>query len=477
MKRISTKIAFLSALLLSGCAIPNEPVAVSAVAPQSLGLGEDAAPAVEADWWDALGDPQLDRIMTDALSGSPTLEAAMARVRLAQSTLSGSEAASRPQITADASEQFQRLSSVYIVPPPYGGTFRWVGQAQANLNWNLDFWGRQADRIAQARHSAEATAFGYDAARLALTGTIAQTYVELARAERQIALAQSTVDQRRHAVKLAEVRKKSQLSSDIDVRAAGTLLAQARQALIEAQGQRETVIHALALLAGHGADYYGTIQPSRLRLDAMLPLPATLPADLLARRPDILSAKASVAAAGAGRQVARKAYYPDVNLLGLAGLQALGIGNLFSSDASTYGAGAAIHLPIFEGGKLKADYAGATAQVDAAIADYNRTVLGAVRETVDALTRVRTLGDDLAQQQSAANGLAEVQRLNAVRVSTGLDSRLDLIGSDVRLLAARQETVNLQADKAIAQIQLLIAVGGGFDPAGAAEVTETRTAP
>jgi NodT family efflux transporter outer membrane factor (OMF) lipoprotein len=477
MKRMSTKGAFLSALLLSGCAIPNEPVAVSAVAPQSLGLGENAAPAVEADWWSALGDPQLDRIMTDALSGSPTLEAAMARVRLAQSTLSGSEAASRPQITGDASEQFQRLSSLYIIPPPYGGTFRWVGQAQANLNWNLDFWGRQADRIAQARHSAEATAFDYGAARLALTGTIAQTYVELARAERQIALAQSTVDQRSHAVKLADVRKKSQLSSDIDVRAAGTLLAQARQALIEAQGQRETVIHALALLAGHGADYYGTVQPSRLRLDAMLPLPATLPADLLARRPDILSAKASVAAAGAGRQVARKAYYPDVNLLGLAGLQALGIGNLFSSDASTYGAGAAIHLPIFEGGKLKADYAGATAQVDAAIADYNRTVLGAVRETADALTRVRTLGDDLAQQQSAANGLAEVQRLNAVRVSTGLDSRLDLIGSDVRLLAARQETVNLQADKAIAQIQLLIAVGGGFDPAGAAKVTETRTAP
>lgn len=477
MARVSTKSAILGALLLAGCAIPHEPVAVSPVAPQALGLGEEAAPAVAADWWTALGDPQLDRIMADALSGSPTLQAAMARVRLAQSTLAGSEAAGRPQITGDASEQFQRLSSVYIIPPPYGGTFRWVGQAQANLSWNLDFWGRQADRIAQARYGAEATTFDYDAARLALTGTIAQTYVELARAERQIALAQSTVDQRNHAVQLAEVRKKSRLSSDIDVRAAGALLAQARQALIEAQGQRETVIHALALLAGRGADYYGTVQPTRLRLEAMLPLPATLPADLLARRPDILSAQASIAAAAAGRQVARKAYYPDINLLGLAGLQALGIGNLFSSDASTYGAGAAIHLPIFEGGKLKADYAGATAKVDAAIAAYNQSVLGAVRETADALTRVRTLGDDLAQQQNAANGLAEVQRLNAVRVSTGLDSRLDLIGSDVRLLAARQETVNLQADKAVAQIQLLIAVGGGFAPADAAKVAQTRTAP
>lgn len=476
MTRGSTSSLFLGALLLAGCAVPHEPVAVGSVTPEALGLGRDAAPSIDADWWTTFGDQQLDRIMTDAMSGSPTLQAAMARVRLAQSTLAGNEAAARPQITGDVNEQFQRLSSVYIIPPPYGGTFRWVGQAQANLSWDLDFWGRQADRIAQARHSAEATALDYDAARLALTGTIAQTYVELARAEHQIALAQSTVDQRDHAVRLAEARKKSQLSSDIDVRAAGTLLAQARQALVEAQGQRETVIHALALLAGHGADYYGTIAPTRLHIDTLLPLPATLPADLLARRPDILSAKASIAAASAGRQVARKAYYPDVNLLGLAGLQALGIGNLFSSDASTYGAGAAIHLPIFEGGKLKADYAGATARLDGAIADYNRTVLGAVRETADALTRLHTLDNDLAQQQIAASGLADVQRLNAVRVSTGLDSRLDLIGSDVRLLAARQETVNLQADKAIAQIQLLIAVGGGFAATDTAKVADTRTA-
>ncbi|MGN6268880.1 MAG: efflux transporter outer membrane subunit [Sphingomonas sp.] len=476
MKRSFAGFASLAALLLAGCAIPNERVAVNPVASDAVGLGASPAPAIADDWWTALGDSQLDRIMGDALAGSPSLEAAMARVRLAQSTLAGNEAATRPQITGDASEQFQRLSSVYIIPPPYGGSFRWVGQAQANLSWNLDSWGQQADRIGQARHGAEAAAFDYDAARLALAGSIAQTYVELARAERQIALAQSTVDQRDHAVALARVRKQSQLSSDIDLRAAETLLAQARQALVEAQGQRETVIHALALLAGRGADYYGTIQPTRIKLDAVLPLPTALPADLLARRPDILSAKASVAAAAAGRQVARKAFYPNINLLGLAGLQALGIGNLFSSDASTYGVGAAIHLPIFEGGKLRADYAGATAQVDAAIARYNQAVLGAVRETADALTRAKTLGDALAQQQAAANGLAEVQRLNAVRVSTGLDSRLDLIGSDVELLAARQQTVNLQADKAVAQIQLLIAVGGGFDPAAATVAADTRNA-
>ncbi|GAA4760841.1 efflux transporter outer membrane subunit [Stakelama sediminis] len=478
MKRFLLSAPALAALALAGCAAPHTEVAVDAVKAPALGLSDSDAPRIDTDWWKALGDPQLDHIVDDALSGSPTLQSAMARVRLAQSALQGADAATKPQIAADANEQFERLSSVYIIPPPYGGTFRWVGQAQANLNWNLDFWGQQADAVRQARDSANAAALDYDAARLALAGSVVQTYIELVRAERQIAIAQSTVDQRSQSLHLAKVRVKSQLASNIDVQASQTLLAQAQQAVIRAKGQREQVVHALALLAGQGANYYSTIRPTQLKLDTLLPLPKALPADLLARRPDILSARARIAAAAAGRQVARKAFYPNVNLLGLVGLQALGIGNLFSSDASTYGGGAAIHLPIFEGGKLRADYEGATAKVDAAIASYNQAVLGAVRQTADALSRYHTLTGDLAEQRKAVAGLAEVRRLNNVRVSTGLNSRLDLIGSDVRLLEARQAAANLQADKAVAEIQLLVAVGGGFDPdsAGASTASVTRAA-
>jgi len=464
------------ALLLAGCAIPSEPVAVKPIAPVALGLGDTPAPLVQTDWWTVLGDSQLDRIVTDALSGSPTLDAATARVRAAQAMVSGTQAANRPNVGADAGEQFERLSSVFIYPPPYGGTFRWMGDAQANLSWNLDFWGKQAAAIRQAQSGADAAKLDYQAARLALSGSVVQTYVELSRAERQIALAQSTLAQREQSAQLSRVRVRSQLDSNIDVQAADTLVAEARQALVRAQGQRDLLIHALALLAGRGADYYPTISSTALKLDALPPLPATLPADLLSRRPDILAAQARIAGASAGREVARKAYYPNVNLIGLVGLQALGIGNLLSSNASTYGGGAAIHLPIFEGGKLRADYAGATAVVDESIADYNGKVLGAVRETADLLTRLKTLDDDLGQQRSTTAGLAEVRRLNNVRVSAGLNSRLELIGYDVRLLQAQQDTVNLQADRAVAQIQLLIAIGGGFDPAAIAPLSSPKAA-
>src|SRR3546814_14442258 len=129
---------------------------------------------------------------------------------------------------------------------------------------------------------------------------------------------------------------------------------------------------------------------STVRLDAILPLPSTLPADLLARRPDISSAQERIAAAAAGREVARKAFYPDINLQALVGVQAIGLGNLFSDDAVTYGAGPAIHLPIFQGGKLRPEHAGATARLDEASSEYNNAILHAVPSSADALAQIES---------------------------------------------------------------------------------------
>lgn len=463
MRRRAFIPAFAS-LLLAGCATPDARVAVAPVQPSAMGLGDAAAPGIDAQWWTALDDAQLDRIMRDALTGSPRLDAALARLRQAQALVATRRAEDLPQISADANEQRTRLSDKYTIPPPYGGSTRWVGQAQANLDWSLDFWGRQADAITQARATAQAAALDHAAARLALTGAVAQTYIELARAERQIAISQANVAQRAEALQLTRTRMDSRLASMIDVRAAETVLAQARQAEVRAQGQRELLVHALALLAARGADYYATIGPATIRLDTALPLPATLPADLLSRRPDVLSARAEIDAAAAGRDVARKAFYPNINLQALIGVQALGLGNLFTGGAATYGAGAALHLPIFDGGRLRADHADATARLDEAIAVYNDHVLTAVREAADALTRIASTRADLDEQRQALTGLSEVTRLNRVRVRTGLDSRLDLIGSDVRLLQAQLDEANLEAQAAIEAVRLLIAIGGDFGP-------------
>src|SRR3546814_11741746 len=133
------------------------------------------------------------------------------------------------------------------------------------------------------------------------------------------------------------------------------------------------------------------------------------------------------------------AFYPDINLLALVGVQAIGLGNLFSDDAVTYGAGPAIHLPIFQGGKLRAEHAGATARLDEAVADYNNAILTAVREAADALAQIESSRRDLAQQPQALTGLSEVTRLNRVRGAACLASRPK---------TTVQELITLQAPKA-----------------------------
>ncbi|WP_380785612.1 efflux transporter outer membrane subunit [Sphingomonas sp. R86521] len=454
--------SLLIAVLLGGCAIPASKPMVAPVSDTALGLSPDAAPTIAADWWRGFGDPQLDRLVGDAVAGSPSLDAALARIAQAQAVVASRNADNGPDVTLDAQEQYARLSGRYTIPPPYGGSTRFVGSTVANLNWNLDLFGRQKAAIAGARASVAAASLDLAAARLSLSGSVVQTYIDLERAEAQATIATRTIATRENSLRLVNVRVRNQLNSKLDAQAATTLVAQARQALLRAQAAQVLARNALAALAGRGADYAATIAATRLHLDAALPLPQVLPADLLARRADIGAAQARIAAAAAGRQVARKAFYPNVNLAALAGFQAVGLGNLLSLDAGTVGAGPAVHLPIFDNGRLKADLAGATAALDLATADYNDRVIGAVREAADAMSRVAALSADRARQREVVRGFSETGRLNAVRVASGLDSRLDLVDNDVRTLEAEQADANLAANAAQQRVALVLALGGGF---------------
>lgn len=454
--------ALLPAALLAGCAIPAAKPMVAPVSDTALGLSAEAAPVIAADWWHGFDDPQLDRLVADAVSGSPSLDAALARIAQAQAVLATRDADNGPDVTLDAQAQYARLSGRYTIPPPFAGSTRFVGSTAANLTWNLDLFGRQKAAIAGARASVAAAALDLAAARLSLSGAMVQTYIDLERAEAQAAIATRTIGTRETSLRLLNVRVRNQLNSKLDVQAASTLVAQARQALLRAQAAQVLARNALAALAGRGADYAATIGTTRLQLDTALPLPRVLPADLLARRADIAAAQARITAAAAGRQVARKAFYPNINLAALAGFQAVGLGNLLSLDAGTVGAGPAVHLPIFDNGRLKADLAGATAALDLATAAYNDRVVGAVREAADAMARVAALAADRARQREVVRGFAETGRLNAVRVASGLDSRLDLVDNDVRTLEAEQAAANLAADAAQQRVALVLALGGGF---------------
>ena len=474
-------LALLSALLLSACvSAPTTTPQASQIAPQSLGLSSETAPHFPDEWWKAFNDPQVDRLASLVLSGNPTLQAALARIRAAQAQLSGARADDLPQVTLDGQEQRLLFSKDYIIPPPFGGTYQWYGQVAANLSWNIDFWGKQAAIIAQDKDKTQAALLDAAAARLALAGALAQTYINLMLAHQDNDIARETVAEREEILKLTQGRFNAGLENASAVEQAKALLALARVEVKRTAAQRDIDVHAIAALTGQGAAAYETITRPTTNLDTALPLPTALPADLLARRPDILAAQARVEAAAKGREAAHADFYPNINLTALVGFQAIGLSNLLTGNSFTYGAGPAIHLPIFDAGKIRARYAGATAELDAAVADYNGAVLGAVRQAADAMTQVSSLASQRADQQDALDSAARSFALAETRYKTGLSDQILMLNAENTLFTAREQMAALIANSTIQRVTLLLSVGGGFTSPSAdadkRQISQTNTA-
>jgi NodT family efflux transporter outer membrane factor (OMF) lipoprotein len=466
-------IALLCTLLLSACvSAPATTPEASKIAPESLGLSGPAAPQFPDQWWKAFHDPQVDRLAELTLAKNPTLQGALARIRAAEAALSVARADDLPQATLDGQDQRDLFSKNYIIPPPFGGTYQWFGQVEANLSWNIDFWGKQAAIIARARNSARAAELDEAAARLALSGALAQTYINLLLAYQDSDIADETVAEREEILKLTQGRYNAGLENASAVEQAKALLALARADQKRTSAQRDMDVHAIAALTGQGAAAYATITRPEPNLDTALPLPKELPADLLSRRPDILAAAARVEAAARGREIAHADFYPNINLAAFAGFQAIGLSRLITGNSLTYGAGPAIHLPIFDAGKIRANYAGATADLDAAVEAYNGAVLDAVRQTADAMTQVASLQSQRADQQAALDSAARSFALAQTRYRTGLSDQILMLNAESTLLTARQQMAALIANSTIQRVTLLLSVGGGFNPAPDSGVTK-----
>lgn len=454
--------AVAGCLALGACAAPDIRPQLAATSSEALGLADGEAPTIDRGWWRALGDPQLDAIITRARAANPTLALALARVRRADAMLAAQKATAGPTGALDATTSVQRLPEHYIIPPPYGGSVHFLGEVSAGLGWNLDLFGRQRAAIASARAAVDAARLDSDAATLLLEGAVVETYLDLARAEQQKGLLEETVRLRADALALTGQRVAAGLADRTAAEEAKGDLARARALLAQAEGARAAATHALAALAGAGRDYADALRPTAIGPATRLPLPAVVPADLLARRADIAAAKANVAAAAAGRQVARRAFYPDINLAALVGLQSVGLSELFQSGSGVVGGSAALHLPLFDRAGLRADLRAATADLDQAIATYNSRVTDAVQEAADAVTDIaRADAEQHAQQQAVASGRAAL-KLGELRAGRGLLSQLDLIDGRVALADARRMESSAAIDALVARARLAQALGGGF---------------
>jgi NodT family efflux transporter outer membrane factor (OMF) lipoprotein len=479
--RVSTKVAaFVAAALLSGCVLPpKETPHPQQLENTRLGLDGVAAEPVATDWWNSFQDPQLGRLIQLGLEDNPTLAQAQARVAEALAQAQSAQSKLLPNVKGSTSALYNRAPENYFVPPPYAGHTFWEGQAGASLGWDLDFFGRQSNALHSARALAQSARLDEENAQLLLAGAIAQTYLELYRQHALADIAERSEVQRQNIVSITQRRVAAGLDTRLELKQAEGQLPQARVAREQAQAAVDVAIHQLAALTGRGAEAYKDITRPTLSVAAALPVPTALPINLLARRPDVLSARLNIEAADARRLSAKAAFYPDISLQAIAGIGGFGLNNLVKWSARGGGAGPVISLPLFDGGLLRAQYRGSEAQLDGAIDGYNDTVLRAVQQTSDQITQLDALARERVDQQETLDANEVAYHLAEERYTAGLASYLTVLNAETQVLSARQNMVDILTAQANTRITLLLAVGGSFDPrtTGTALVNASAASP
>ncbi|RQQ10840.1 efflux transporter outer membrane subunit [Burkholderia stagnalis] len=471
----------IAALAIAGCAPfgPQRPPARitpveqldAGAAIRSAGAG---SPTIAARWWTAFGDAQLDRLVDDALAGAPTLRAQRERVAQALADADVESAALLPQLGAAASAAPTRLPGSYRTPPPAAGHWQADAQALLGASFDLDIAGRQHALARAAALRADQQRALEQAATVSLQAAIVETYLQLALERQLLAIARDTLQQHSELLRLTSQRADAGLDMQVAVLRASEPIPHA-QADVDAHAAAAARLrHRLAALVGRGPGYAEALTPAappaaELPMPAVLPaappaaelpMPAVLPAALIGRRPDVLAARYRVEAEAANIDAARAAFYPDVNLLAFTGVQSFGFRALFHGNSGTLGAGPAITLPIFEGGRLRAGLRAQSAAYDAAVAVYDDTVVNALAQVSDTLVQIDTLGRQRALRREALARARQTYAIETQRYRKGMSGYLDVLLAQGRLLEDRASVARADASFAIEHARLIAALGG-----------------
>lgn len=458
-------VALASALFITGCASPGPAhTPLAQTTPAALGLADSPAAAqtfAPARWWTALGDAQLNHLIDQALRGSPSLAVSRARLEQAVALSQAREAANGPQATLGVDATRQRYSANGLVPAPIAGNTYNSGTVQAALSWSPDFFGQHAAELQAALGQARAAQADAAAAANTLAAQVGRSYVALARLVALRDVAVRTVAQRQEQQRLTQERTAAGLDSQVELTQAQAAVPDARTQIEALDEQITLARRQLAVLSGQSPDALPALTPE---LSALQPaaVPEVLGADLLGRRPDVVAARWRVEVATQGVNSAKSEFYPNINIGAFIGLNSLGFDRLFSASSRQVGVTPALRLPIFDGGRLRAQLGGRQAELDVAIAQYNGAVLDAVREAGDALASVQSLTRQQALQNDAATGAEKAYRFAQERYRAGLGNYLVVLSTESQVLAQRRLAVDLRARQLDTRLVLMKALGGGW---------------
>lgn len=436
------------ALALGACTVGPNYVRPSAAVPpayaEAHGAGAPGA-TIAAHWWQAYGDPGLDALLQQVGVGNQSLQAAAARVRVADALLRTAEGALVPSVSI-------------------GTVTRGIsGRKDFGLSvaWEVDFWGRIRRNVEAHRADAEASQDDLAAATLSMQAQAAQGYFALQAQEALIELLQQDLDTNVDWLRMLRNRAALGLVPAATMARAESRLATARTRLADARLSRAQIEHALAVLAGKPPAGF-QVSASPLPLTAAVPsIPAELPSQLLARRPDIAAAERRVAAASARIGVSEAERLPSLNLAGGVGI----LDGLFGAVD--------LQAPLYRGGALPAGVAEARAAYEEAVANYRQTVLGGFQEVEDNLAAQRILGQAASANHGVVRGALESERVARNQYEAGLGDYASVVGAVDAAVQARTDALDLQQRRLDASVALIKAMGGGWQGIQAANRAST----
>ncbi len=422
--------------------------------------GAPADAFARGEWWKLFGDPVLDDLEARALSANQDLQAAAARVAEARAATGEARSAYWPQvgITPSVSRDQASLTAPNSLPDPLATTYR----APLAASWELDLFGRVRRLSEGARAEADASAATFEAVRLSLAAEVATTYFSLRALDQESALIADGVALRQRALDLISSRRQSGASTDFDVARAETELATTEAEAAATANRRAALQNALAVLVGADAPGF-QLSAVSAQLQANLPaVPAGLPSDLLERRPDVAAAERSLAAANARIGVAKAAFFPAISLTGSAGFASGDIDNLFKTDSRTWSVGPSLYLPIFQGGRNRANLARSKAAYEESVAEFRQSVLVAFREVQDALTATQLLAEQSAAQDRALAAARRAGALAQKRYDAGFVNYFEIIDAQRTVLTTERASARLAAQRLNNGVLLIKALGGGW---------------
>jgi NodT family efflux transporter outer membrane factor (OMF) lipoprotein len=458
------RTALALALAMAGCTVGPDYEKPETPTPQAWGEKVDTSTADLSRWWTVFKDPVLERLVAQAIEANHDLRIAGARIRESRANLGIASGALLPEVNLSGSVTRVRISE-NASRFPDEGLYSNLYTGGFGASWELDLFGGLRRAVEAATADYEATVVFREAVRVSLLGELASNYVGLRGSQRLRAVLRENVATARATAELIRARIRAGLATDFDLARAESLVANAEAQLPLVEASLRRSLHRIGVLAGR--------EPRALaaELEPEGPIPAAppavivgLPSELLRRRPDIHVAERQLAAATARIGEATAELFPKISLTGAFGLESFNSSDFFEAASRAGVVGPVVRWPIFAGGRIRASIDAANARQEQALAEYEKSILGALEEVENTLVGYLREGDRRRSISAAADADRRAVRLSDDLYKKGLASFLEVLDAQQNLYATQAELARSEAGVSLALVALYRALGGGWEP-------------